>query len=174
MPDTHLVQNPDRRLLDAEPISRFELGDEGNLPPHAAALFADFRRAYGFVPNWLAALAINPDTAYRLVTFYHHLFDPNRSLLTSAERELIAVVTSSVNHCAYCVFNHTQSLSTALNDPIQAKRIAQGYDHVLLSDRDRALAETAEALTRDPSSVDEAALDRLRQLAFDEKAILEI
>jgi uncharacterized peroxidase-related enzyme len=166
MPDIHLGQSADRRLLDAEPISRFELGDEANLPPHAAALFADFRRAYGFVPNWLAALAVNPDTAYRLVTFYHHLFDPNRSLLTSAERELIAVVTSSINHCAYCVFNHTQSLGTALNDPIQARRIAQGHDHVLLSDRDRALAETAEALTRDPGTVGDAALDPAAQARF--------
>lgn len=54
-------------VLDAEPISRFELGDEANLPRHAAALFADFRRAYGFAPNWLAALAVNPDTAYRIL-----------------------------------------------------------------------------------------------------------
>ena len=108
------------------------------------------------------------------MTFYHHLFDPNRSLLTSAERELIAVVTSSINHCAYCVFNHTQSLGTALNDPIQARRIAQGHDHVLLSDRDRALAETAEALTRDPGTVGDAELDRLRNFGFDERAILEI
>jgi uncharacterized peroxidase-related enzyme len=160
--------------LEAEPVSRFPLGDEANLPPHAAALYAQFRRDYGFVPNWLAALAVNPDTAFRLVTFYHHLFDPQRSLLSNADRELIAVVTSAVNHCSYCVFNHTQSLGTALQDRVRAQRIALGHGHVRLSDRERALAEIAEALTRDPSSVGEVQFDRLRNLGFNEKTILEV
>jgi uncharacterized peroxidase-related enzyme len=160
--------------LETEPVSRFPLGNEANLPPHAAALFAQFRRDYGFVPNWLAALAVNPDTAFRLVTFYHHLFDPKRSLLSNTDRELVAVVTSAVNHCSYCVFNHTQSLGSALQDRVRAQRIALGYGHVRLSDRERALAETAEALTRDPSTVGEVQLDRLRTLGFSEKAILEV
>ena len=84
-----------------EPVSRLGLPEESALPPHAAELFERFRRQYGFVPNWLAALAVNPDTAWRLVAFYEHLFDPHRSRLTAAERELIAVVTSAANTCSY-------------------------------------------------------------------------
>src|SRR6478609_7296639 len=68
-----------------EPLSRFGVPDETRLPPHVASIHAKFRRQYGFVPNWLAALSVNPDTAYRLVTFYEHLFDPRRSQLTAAE-----------------------------------------------------------------------------------------
>ena len=83
-----------------EPVSRFTVPDEARLPPHVASIHAKFRRQYGFVPNWLAALSINPDTAYRLVTFYEHLFDPRRSQLTAAEREVIAVVTSAANECS--------------------------------------------------------------------------
>lgn len=95
-----VTPNPDTAQ---EPVSRFGVPDESRLPSHVAGIYAKFRRQYGFVPNWLSALATNPDTAYRLVVFYEHLFDPHRSHLTAAERELIAVVTSAANECSYCV-----------------------------------------------------------------------
>jgi uncharacterized peroxidase-related enzyme len=97
MSATALRAAPSPALHEAEPISRLGLPDAARLPPH-----------YGFIPNWLSTLAANPDAAYRLVTFYEHLFDPTRSHLSAAEWELIAVITSAVNHCSYCVFNHTR------------------------------------------------------------------
>ncbi|ALL70264.1 putative peroxidase-related enzyme (plasmid) [Paraburkholderia caribensis MBA4] len=156
-----------------EPISRFGIPDESSLPPHVADIYAKFRRQYGFVPNWLAALSVNPDTAYRLVVFYEHLFDPQRSHLTAAERELIAVVTSAANQCSYCVFNHTQALAAAIGDTVRAQRIAQGFHHVRLTARESALAELAERLTREPTTIDEAELQRLRQAGFTREAVTE-
>lgn len=157
-----------------EPVSRLGLPDESALPPHAAQLFERFRRQYGFVPNWLAALAVNPDTAWRLVAFYEHLFDPHRSRLTATERELIAVVTSAANTCSYCVFNHTQALAAALGDTVRAQRIAQGWHHVSLAPKEAALAEVAEQLTREPGLVDESALQRLHDVGFTREAVVEI
>jgi uncharacterized peroxidase-related enzyme len=157
-----------------EPVSRFGVPDESRLPPHVAEIYAKFRRQYGFVPNWLASLAINPDTAYRLVVFYEHLFDPHRSHLTAAERELVAVVTSSANQCSYCVFNHTEALAAALGDTVRAQRIAQGFHHVRLSLKEEALAVIAERLTRDPTAIGDDDLQRLRQIGFTREAIVEI
>jgi uncharacterized peroxidase-related enzyme len=148
--------------------------EEDRLPPHVAEIYAKFRRQYGFVPNWLAALAINPDTAYRLVTFYEHLFDSHRSHLTAAERELIAVVTSATNECSYCVFNHTQALAHVLGDTVRAQRIAQGFHHVRLSAKETALAEIAERLTRDPTGIREEDLQWLRQIGFTRQAVTEV
>ena len=144
-----------------EPVSRFGTPDESTLPAEVAAIYAKFRRQYGFVPNWLKALAVNPDTALRLVVFYEHLFDPQRSHLTAGERELIAVVTSASNQCGYCVFNHTQALATALGDTVRAQRIAQGFHHVRLTAREAALAELAERLTREPTKIGDADLQRV-------------
>ncbi|GGC45909.1 peroxidase-related enzyme [Chelatococcus reniformis] len=166
--------SPAGTVDDAEPVSRLGLPDEAGLPAHVRALYDDFRAHYGFVPNWLSALAINPDTAYRLVEFYRHLFDPKNSHLTAADRELIAVVTSAANHCSYCVFNHTQALASALGDKVRAQRIAQGYGHVRLSDREQALAETVDLLTRSPTAVGEAEIERLRRLGLTDKAITEV
>lgn len=157
-----------------EPISRLGLPDKSALPPQTRQLYDKFRRQYGFVPNWLSALALNSDTAWRLVAFYEHLFDPHRSKLTAAERELIAVVTSAANGCSYCVFNHTQALASALADTVRAQRIAQGWHHVRLDAKDAALAEITERLARAPIAVDDNALAQLRDVGFTLEAIVEI
>ncbi|MDR5806511.1 peroxidase-related enzyme [Caballeronia sp. LZ001] len=165
---------PSLAARDQEPVSRFGVADEERLPPHVTSIYAKFRRQYGFVPNWLAALSINPDTAYRLVTFYEHLFDPHRSHLTAAERELIAVVTSAVNECSYCVFNHTQALAGVLGDTVRAQRIAQGYHHVRLTLKEHALAEISERLSTDAGGIREEDLHELRTLGFTAQAITEV
>jgi len=166
--------NPFDADLQREPVSRFGVPDETRLPPHVASIHAKFRRQYGFVPNWLAALSVNPDTAYRLVTFYEHLFDPHRSHLTAAERELIAVVTSAANECSYCVFNHTQALANVLGDTVRAQRIAQGFRHVRLSVKEAALAEISERLTREPGGIREEDLQSLRSIGFTQQAVTEV
>jgi uncharacterized peroxidase-related enzyme len=158
----------------SEPVSRFQVPDEAELDPQLVPLFAEFRSSYGFVPNWLRALSVNPDTALRLVQFHRHLFDPGRSLLRASERELIAVVSSAVNRCSYSVFHHTQELGKALGDDVRARRIALDHHHVRLSKREQVLADVAEKLTSEPTSVGPSELERLRQAGFDEPAALEV
>ena len=156
------------------PISRFQVPERSALTGPLRDIYVEFEQKYGFIPNWLKALSVNPDTAYRLVQFYHHLFDPARSRLSAAERELIAVVASAANHCSYCVFNHTRALGAVLEDDVRARRIAQDHHHVRLSEREHVLADVTEKLTTHPTSVDNAQLDRLLQAGYDEAAALEV
>jgi len=158
----------------SEPVSRFQVPDESELDPQLAKLYAEFLGNQGFVPNWLRALSVNPDTAFRLVQFYQHLFDPARSRLSAAERELIAVLSSASNRCSYSVFNHTRALGAALDDGVRARRIALDHHHVRLSKREQVLADVAEKLSTQPTSVGPDELDRLRQAGFDEPAALEV
>jgi uncharacterized peroxidase-related enzyme len=168
------IRGRERVSRDEEPVSRLGLPDEASLPPHVKQLYDEFRAQCGFVPNWIRALAINPDTAYRLVTVYRHLFDPTRSRLSAPDRELIAVVTSAANHSNYDVFKHAQALGDAIGDRVKAQRIAQGFRHVRLSPRDQVLAEVVEKLTLEPTKVGEADLARLRNFDFSIEAIAEI
>jgi uncharacterized peroxidase-related enzyme len=161
-------------LVGSEPLSRLQVPEQGELGPELTKIYEEFLDTYGVIPNWLRALSVNPDTAYRMVQFYHHLFDPARSRLSAAERELLAVVTSAQNHCSYFVFNHTRSLGVALEDGVRARRIALDHHHVRLSKREQALADVAEKLTKDPTGVGPSELERLRQAGFDEPAALEV
>lgn len=160
--------------VGAEPMSRFEVPDVTDLTPELAQIYVEVERMLGFLPHWLRALSINPDTACRLARSYLHLFDPARSHLSAAERELIAVVASSTNRCSYSVFNHTRALGEALDDAVRARRIALDHHHVRLSKRERLLADVAEKLTTSPASVGAPELDQLRQAGFSEPAALEV
>lgn len=157
-----------------EPVSRLPIPEEAGLPENLRRIYASFRAHYGFVPNWLRAFSVNPDSAVRMVTFYEHLFDPKRSRLRAEDRELIAVVTSAVNECSYCVFNHTQSLARVTRDRIRAQRIARDHHHVRLSPAEAALAGIAEKLAREPRAIGDADFQRLRDLGFDEAASFEV
>lgn len=157
----------------AEPISRFAVPDEADLPDNARQAFASVREKAGFTPNWLRALAVNPDAAYRMVAFYEHLFDPARSRLRAHERELIAVVVSAANRCSYCTLNHSQSLGAQWHDHARALRVALNHREVPLSPREHALAELVLRVTRDPVAVEKADLEALKPHGLDEAAIVE-
>jgi uncharacterized peroxidase-related enzyme len=161
------------RVDSKEPISRLPVPAEAELPEQIRKIYDSFRNHYGFVPNWLRAFSVNPNTVYRMVTFYEHLFDPKQSRLQAQDRELIAVVTSAVNECSYCVFNHTQSLSRAIRDTIRAQRIARDYRDVGLSAREAVLAEVAEKLARRPHTISDSDFERLKDIGLDESAAVE-
>lgn len=123
--------------------------------------------------NWTRAMAVNPDTLRRFMTYYVDLMSPSKGRLPLRERELIAVVVSHENGCGYCTLNHTQGLAKALKDPVRAKRIALDHHLVELSEREEALAELAIAITQDPRSVDAEDLAYLRELGLDDQEIAE-
>jgi uncharacterized peroxidase-related enzyme len=157
-----------------EPLSRFQVPEAAELTPELTQVYTQVERALGFLPNWLRALSINPDTACRLARFYLQLFDPERSHLSAAERELVAVVVSATNRCSYSVFNHTHALGEATGDPVRARRVALDHHHVRLSKRERLLADVAEKLTISASNLSAGELDQLRQAGFSEPAALEV
>ena len=73
------------------------------------------------------------------------------------------------------IARHTKGLAHVLGDPIRSRRFAAGYDHVPdITPRERALADLAVKITRDPATVEQEDLDRLRNLEIDDRAILEV
>ena len=81
-----------------------------------AEIFADIRRTKNidFVPNFWRTLATNP-TLLELVwgelkTLMHPEAVGRNSALDPTTREIIALVVSATNGCAYCVNSHTAAL----------------------------------------------------------------
>ena len=157
------------------PISRLHVPDESEVDASIKPILEQNKRQNGYLENWIISLALNPGTLKRSLAYFESLFNPNEGQLSPADRELIAVVVSAENGCAYCETHHTKGLAHALNDPIRARRIAVGYDHVPdLTPRERALADLAVKITRDPSTVTDADMDSLRNLGMEDKEILEV
>ncbi|MFH1417121.1 MAG: peroxidase-related enzyme [Planctomycetota bacterium] len=97
-----------------------------------------------------------------------------RSALSRAQREMIAVVVSQVNACHYCLQHHGASLRLIVKDEDFVARLESDYRGVDLSPADRAMLDYAAKLTRTPDRMTRADTDALRQAGFDDPGILDI
>jgi uncharacterized peroxidase-related enzyme len=93
--------------------------------------------------------------------------------LTATQVELLAVVVSATNGCAYCVAHHGPHLAKALGDPTLAHAVAMDYREANLPARDRVLLDWAVALTCEPAERKLEDVERVREYGFDDAAIVK-
>jgi len=115
--------------------------------------------------------SLHPETLAAHMALYMELLF-GRSPLTRREREAIAVAVSRTNGCAYCVAHHAEALSRYEKDGDNLAAVREGRWNALDA-RTARLCRYAEKLTRDPASVQEADIARLRDTGFDDRAILD-
>ena len=92
--------------------------------------------------------------------------------LSAVQVELLALVVSATNGCAYCVAHHGPKLARLVGDEL-AHAVARDYREANLTARDRVLLDAAVALTCEPSERKEEDIERLREYGFDDTAILK-
>jgi uncharacterized peroxidase-related enzyme len=95
------------------------------------------------------------------------------SSLTPAQRNLISFVTSSLNGTVHCMSQVTIKLRETGFSPDEIRALAVDPLAVDLPEPDAALVSYAVKLTRNPSSVDETDIARLRDAGFDDLAIVD-
>lgn len=128
--------------------------------------------ARGGVARVLEGMSLNPEALAAQFELYKVLLF-GRSELDRRTREMIGVVVSAANDCAYGVAHHTEPLRTYgveshLLDLLGAGQIPDDA----LSPAVVALLTYAQALTREPKP-DAAAVDQLRELGWSDGAILD-
>jgi uncharacterized peroxidase-related enzyme len=141
--------------------SWFPVPAEAELPENLQKLFAKARSALGFVPNVFRVYSFRPERLSAWFSHFRQLHDPTPNL-SAADREMIAVVVSAANGCLYCLVAHGAALREELGDPVLGERISYDWRRAGLDERRVAICEYAEKLTRDPRSMDERDLERLR------------
>ncbi len=95
-----------------------------------------------------------------------------KSALKRYQREMLAVVVSASNRCAYCVEHHRQALLFYWKDDKRTRQLAADPASADLDAADLALCQYAQRLTLQPgqSSIDH--IEQLRALGFSDEAIL--
>ena len=124
------------------PISQFEPPKLESLPGDIAERIAAVQEKSGFVPNVFLALARRPDE-FRAFFAYHDALMEKPGGLTKAEREMIVVATSGLNHCQYCVVAHGAILRIRAKNPLIADQVAINPLKADLTPRQRAMLDFA-------------------------------
>jgi len=155
------------------PISRFPVPALQDLPDDVRARIMQVQEKAGFVPNVFLAFAHRPDE-FRAFFAYHDALMEKPGGLSKAEREMIVVATSSLNHCHYCVIAHGAILRIRAKQPRLADQVAINYRNADLAPRQRAMLDFAVAVAERAHTVGEDDFAALRLHGFSDEDIWDI
>lgn len=143
------------------------------LPPETQKYFDICVEKLGMVPNVLRAYAFDIDKLNAFTTMYNDLMLDDCGL-SKLEREMIAVVVSSINKCFYCLVAHGAAVRQLSGDPQLGEMLVMNYRVAPLDDRQRAMLDFAAQITQASATVEEADRQHLRDAGFSDRDIWDI
>jgi uncharacterized peroxidase-related enzyme len=147
--------------------------DPATLDEDLRALFDKCTEKLGFVPNVLQAYSLRQKKLRTFAQLYNELM-LGESGLSKLEREMIAVVVSSANHCYYCLVAHGQAVRKLSGDPELGEMLAANYRVAPLPPRQRAMLDFAWKMTKEPWSVGEEDRAALRAVGLTAEEIFDV
>lgn len=156
-----------------KPIHALDLPSVDPLPEETQRYFDICVEKLGFVPNVLQAYTFNVDKLNAFTAMYNDLM-LGPSGLSKLEREMIAVVVSSINHCFYCLTAHGAAVRQLSGDPMLGEVLVMNYRAADLSARHRAMLDFATKVTEESHKVEEKDRQALRDAGFSDADIWDI
>jgi uncharacterized peroxidase-related enzyme len=154
-------------------VSRFPVPELDTLPEDIRARIVAVHEKSGFIPNVFVAWAHRPDEFRAFFAYHDALLDKNGGL-TKAEREMIVVATSAVNHCHYCVIAHGAILRIRAKQPLLADQVAINYLNADLTPRQRAMLDFGVKVAARSHELNDADFAALRVHGLTEDEIWDI
>ena len=127
----------------------------------------------GMIPNVLRAYAFDIDKLNAFTAMYNDLMLGD-SGLTKLEREMIAVVVSSINRCWYCQVAHGAAVRQLSGDPALGEATVMNWRAADLDARQTAMLAFAEKITKASAETVEADRQALRDAGFSDRDIWDI
>jgi uncharacterized peroxidase-related enzyme len=143
------------------------------LPEATQKYFDVCNEKLGMVPNVLQAYAFNIDKLNAFTGFYNDLMLAN-SGLTKLEREMIAVVVSSINRCFYCLTAHGAAVRELSGDAKLSEMMVMNYRVAELDERQRAMLDFAAHVSVESYTIEETDRQKLRDVGFSDADIWDI
>ncbi|MFN3284809.1 MAG: peroxidase-related enzyme [bacterium] len=160
-------------MADERRLAWVRVPDEVELPQAVRELARTSVERLGIFPNVFRIFGVRPEHCVRWWQYYDYLMR-GPSNLTKVQREMIAVVVSSLNRCHYCSTSHGAALRLLTEDPVLADTLATDYRHAALDRRDRAMLDFAAKLTTEPHRMTEADVQALREAGWADEDIFDI
>jgi uncharacterized peroxidase-related enzyme len=135
--------------------------------------FAKCDEKIGFVPNVLLAYSFDAEKLRAFTGMYNELM-LGPSGLSKLEREMIAVVVSSINHCFYCLTAHGAAVRQLSGDPKLGELMAFNYRAAEITPKQRAMLDFAAKLTETPDKIVDADREALRKAGWSDRDIWDI
>lgn len=159
--------------MTIEHPTALNLTTQDPLPPETRKYFDICVEKLGFIPNVLKAYAHDVTKLNAFTGMYNDVMLAE-SGLSKLEREMIAVVVSSINRCFYCLVAHGAAVRQLSGDPALGERLVMNYRTAGLDDRQRAMLDFAAMMTEASHRIAEADRQALRDVGFSDRDIWDI
>lgn len=143
------------------------------LPEDTAKYFEVCQEKLGMVPNVLQAYAFDIEKLNAFTAMYNDLMLAE-SGLSKLEREMIAVVVSSINRCWYCQVAHGAAVRALSGKPELGEAMVMNWRMAGLDARQSAMLDFAEKVTKASAETTEADRQALRDVGFSDRDIWDI
>ena len=153
-------------------ISALNLPPADPLPEATQRYFDICMDKLGMVPNVLQAYAFDITKLNAFTAMYNDLM-LGASGLSKLEREMIAVVVSSINRCWYCQVAHGAAVR-ALGSPELGEAMVMNWRYAHLDARQTAMLTFAEKATKASAEIVESDRQALRDAGFTDRDIFDI
>lgn len=155
------------------PVTALTIEQVDELSERQKGYFDKCTEKLGFIPNVLKAYAFSSAKLQAFADLYNDLMlgDSNLSKL---EREMIAVAVSSVNQCYYCLTAHGAAVRQLSGKPELGEQMVMNFRAADLDERQTAMLEFADKLTRTPHAIVEGDRDAMRAAGFSDRDIWDI
>jgi uncharacterized peroxidase-related enzyme len=160
------MPQPDRiHALPGVPVP-----DRGDLSEATGRYWDKCVDKLGLVPNVLRAYSFDDKKLAGFTAMYNELM-LGESGLSKLEREMIAVVVSSVNRCFYCLVAHGAAVRELSGDPEFGEMLVMNYRVAELDPRQRAILDFAAKLAERPHEMGEPDRQALRKVGLTDRDI---
>ena len=116
--------------------------------------------------------SLNPDALVAHMDLYMTIMF-GKSPLKRYQREMLGVVVSAANQCAYCISHHEQALLAYWKDEEKTGMLASDRSQIDLPETDHHLCDVAEDLTLNAEQDYAGHIQKLKQAGLDDRAILD-
>jgi uncharacterized peroxidase-related enzyme len=137
-------------------------------------VYDDLITKRGQLSEVLKIQSLHPSSIKSHTAFYMDIMF-NKSALSRAEKEMIAVVVSVANGCMYCQTHHGTALNNYWKNESRIEQLKSNYNHAGLSEKEVAMCHFAVHLTKYPAAHEnEDYTQQLRNKGIDDPTILDV
>jgi uncharacterized peroxidase-related enzyme len=145
--------------------------DKDNATGESKRVYDRIMKERGHIANIFVAQGAEPAILEHHLDMYVDLM-MGPGPLSREEREMIAVIVSAANRCAYGATHHAEALETVEKDHSALYKLLKEYSAKHESPRNKALLAYAAKLTLDPKDVTEEDIRDLRDSGLSNEEIL--
>ena len=154
-------------------VTALNLPEMDPMPDNIRKYFKLCEDKLGLVPNVLKAYAFKETKLNAFTGMYNDLM-LGESNITPLEREMIAVVVSSINRCYYCLVAHGNSVRKLSKNPELGEQMAMNYRLADLKPNQRAMMDFAVKMTEESYKIEEIDRQTLRDNGYSDQDIWDI